>query len=323
MPSFPPRKGNSTRKRYGAFTKPAPRQYPHQWNWDAAVIALGLSHFDLPRALQEIRSLLAGQWKDGMVPHILYHTGASDYLPDPDFWQTQGSPDAPALQTSGITQPPLAATVVRMIHERTPAPDFVREVFPGLLRWHRWFHTARDADGSGLACLIHPWESGTDDSPRWLQAIAGITPVDLPPYRRRDTDPRFRVAAAAPGRLRPLHPPGERLSHQPLRSTRRCSKNRLSSSRMSSPIRSSTAPTSTCARWRWRLASRRPRSTAGSTRRGRSFPAASGTKSAGCSSTTICAPGRRSGSAPGRSSPRSTPALPPRSRRAAWSRSTC
>jgi len=171
----------------GIFTKPGPRQYPHQWNWDAALIALGLSHFDLPRALLEIRSLLSGQWKNGMVPHIIYHSGASDYFPDPDFWQAQNSPDAPALQTSGITQPPLLASVVRIIHQRTPIPDFVREVYPSLLRWHRWFHTQRDADGSHLACLVHPWESGTDDSPRWLQAIANITPIDLPPYCRRDT----------------------------------------------------------------------------------------------------------------------------------------
>lgn len=171
----------------GVFVKPGPRQYPHQWNWDAALVALGLSHFDLPRALLEIRSLLSGQWKDGMVPHILYHGGESDYFPDPGFWQTQGSPDAPALQTSGITQPPLAASVVRRIHTRAPAPGFVREVYPALLGWQRWFHTRRDADGSGLACLVHPWESGTDDSPRWLQAIASITPENLPPYRRRDT----------------------------------------------------------------------------------------------------------------------------------------
>jgi glycogen debranching enzyme len=171
----------------GAFTKPAPRQYPHQWNWDAAVIALGLSHFDLPRALDEIRSLLKGQWKDGMVPHIIYHTGRSDYFPDPDFWQTDGSANAPQVATSGITQPPLAASVLRAIHARTPVLEFIREVYPALLRWHRWFHTQRDADGSRLACLIHPWESGTDDSPRWLNAISRITPHDLPAYQRLDT----------------------------------------------------------------------------------------------------------------------------------------
>jgi len=171
----------------GEFTKPGPRQYPHQWNWDAALIALGLAHFDLPRALTEIRALLRGQWRDGMVPHILYHTGPSDYFPEPDFWQITTSPNAPALATSGLTQPPVLATVVRMIHARTPIHEFVRQVYPGLLRWHRWLHTARAIEGTALACIIHPWESGTDDSPRWLRAMDDIIPRELPPYRRRDT----------------------------------------------------------------------------------------------------------------------------------------
>src|SRR5688500_5419386 len=57
----------------GIFTKPGPHQYPHQWNWDSALIALGFSHFDLPRAQSEIRALLSGQWKDGMLPHVVYH----------------------------------------------------------------------------------------------------------------------------------------------------------------------------------------------------------------------------------------------------------
>jgi hypothetical protein len=65
--------------------------------------------------------------------------------------------------------------------------DFVQEVYPALLRWHRWLHTARDADGSGLACIIHPWESGTDDSPRWLDVLAAIEPKALPEFQRGDT----------------------------------------------------------------------------------------------------------------------------------------
>jgi len=177
----------------GGFTKPGPRQYPHQWNWDSAVIALGLSHFDLPRALTEIRSLIGGQWRDGMIPHVVYHDRPSDYFPDPAFWQTENSLHAPAVATSGITQPPLLATVIRQIHARTPIPEFVREVYPALLRWHRWLLTARDADGSGLVCIIHPWESGTDDSPRWLNPLADITPTDVPVFKRGDTT---HVAAA-------------------------------------------------------------------------------------------------------------------------------
>lgn len=180
----------------GGFTKPGPHQYPHQWNWDSALIALGLSHFDLPRGLAEIRALLSGQWRNGMIPHLVYHRESNHYFPDPGFWQIEGNPDAPPVATSGITQPPLLATVVRRIHERTPIPAFVAEVYRPLLAWHRWLHTARDADGTGLACLIHPWESGTDDSPRWLAALANITPTDVPTYRRRDT--RHVAAAERP-----------------------------------------------------------------------------------------------------------------------------
>lgn len=171
----------------GVFTKPGPHQYPHQWNWDSALIALGFSYFDLPRAQLEIRSLLSGQWLDGMLPHVVYHNVPSDYFPHAGFWEIESSPQAPGVPTSGITQPPLLATILRRMHARQPMPDFIREVYPALLSWHRWLHTARDADGSKLACIIHPWESGTDDSPRWLEVLAAIEPQALPEFTRGDT----------------------------------------------------------------------------------------------------------------------------------------
>lgn len=182
----------------GLFTKPGPNQYPHQWNWDSALIALGLSHFDLPRAQLEIRSLLSGQWQDGMLPHVVYHQTASDYFPPASFWQIENSPHAPESSTSGITQPPLLATVIRSMHSRRPMPDFVNEAYPALLRWHRWLHTARDADGSGLVSIIHPWESGTDDSPRWLDLLAAIQPENIPEFQRGDT--RYVPAIERPHR---------------------------------------------------------------------------------------------------------------------------
>jgi hypothetical protein len=66
------------------------------------------------------------------------------------------------------------------------------------LHWHRWLHTARDADGSGLACIIHPWESGTDDSPRWLHLFESIQPEALPEFQRGDT--RYVAATERPNR---------------------------------------------------------------------------------------------------------------------------
>ncbi len=203
----------------GEFTKPSPRQYPHQWNWDSAFIALGLAHFDLPRAFAEVRSLLRAAWRDGMVPHIVYPTGASDYFPPPEFWQTENLPHAGTVPSSALTQPPILTTVVRQIghapgiteHENGSPPDsagrahlaFLREVYPRLLAWHRWLHAARDADGTGLPCLVHPWESGMDNSPLWARALDRITARDLPPFKRRD------IVHVAPEE-RPLAPDYER-----------------------------------------------------------------------------------------------------------------
>ncbi|MBI5649114.1 MAG: glycoside hydrolase [Chloroflexi bacterium] len=179
----------------GEFTKPSPRQYPHQWNWDSAFIALGLAQFDLPRAFAEVRALLRAQWRDGMVPHIIYPTGASDYFPPPEFWQTENLARAGDIPSSALTQPPILSTIVRMIQNNSQFAIHNSELrtlranyeFSQLLAWHRWLHTARDADGTGLPCLIHPWESGMDNSPLWADALDRITPENLPPFQRRDT----------------------------------------------------------------------------------------------------------------------------------------
>ncbi len=203
----------------GEFTKPAPRQYPHQWNWDSAFIARGLAHFDLPRALAEVCALLRAQWRDGMMPHIIYPNGASDYFPPPEFWQTENLPRAGAIPSSALTQPPILTTVVRALCDEwrmargengdprhsahATRHAFLRDVYPRLLAWQRWLHTARDADGTGLPCLIHPWESGMDNSPLWVDGLDRITPSDLPPFKRRDL---VHVAADE----RPLAPDYER-----------------------------------------------------------------------------------------------------------------
>ncbi len=175
----------------GSYTRPAPGQYPHQWNWDSAFIAIGLSHFDEERARQEIRSLLRGQWRSGMIPHIIYHQPSSEYFPDATFWQTENCPDASGdVCTSGITQPPVLATAVRAVYERSTgravARAFLEEVFPALLAYHRWLYRERDPLGEGLVAIVHPWESGLDDSPRWAGIMDAITPASRPAYRRTD-----------------------------------------------------------------------------------------------------------------------------------------
>ena len=101
----------------GLITKAAPTLYPHQWSWDAAFNAIGLAAVDLPRARLELDSLFAGQWRGGMVPHIVFDPSADGYWPGPAQWQcarfNEDAPAAPA--TSGIIDPPVHAIAVDRI----------------------------------------------------------------------------------------------------------------------------------------------------------------------------------------------------------------
>ncbi len=171
----------------GGFTVPTSGLYPFQWLWDAGFTALGWATFDEPRAWQELEVLFRGQWSDGMLPHIVFHKFEPTYFPGPEVWGTKHDP-----MTSGITQPPVIATVARMMLEsakdQTLAMTALKNLYPKMLAFHRWLHTARDPNNTGLVSIVHPWEAGCDNSPAWDEALARV-PVDpnLAPYKRRDT----------------------------------------------------------------------------------------------------------------------------------------
>jgi neutral trehalase len=54
-------------------------------------------------------------------------------------------------------------------------------------RWHQWFYRCRDPQGTGLVALLHPWESGRDNSLDWVDALAAVPADNVGPYQRRDT----------------------------------------------------------------------------------------------------------------------------------------
>jgi len=180
----------------GTWTRASPTLYPHQWSWDSAFIAIGLAHLDTVRAAGEIRSLLDHQWENGKIPHIVFNPEAppESYFPGPEHWASAAAaPDVPAM-TSGLCQPPvhaLAALRILQIAEArgegaARAREFLAEVYPKLLAWHRYLATARDPEGSGLVTIYHPWESGTDNSPRWTGALERVEVGKIPDYERAD-----------------------------------------------------------------------------------------------------------------------------------------
>jgi glycogen debranching enzyme len=168
----------------GTFFRPGRDLYPHQWNWDSALIAIGLAGVDPARGRAEVRSLLRGQWKDGMVPHIVFHVPNPDYSPGPELWGSAACSGAPAVATSGITQPPVLATAIRALHEADPDSGFLEEVVPALERWHCWLHATRGNE-DGLVVVLHPWEAA-DNSPRFDAALARIAIDESTTIERTD-----------------------------------------------------------------------------------------------------------------------------------------
>jgi glycogen debranching enzyme len=172
----------------GGYTVPTDRLYPFQWNWDSAFVAMGFATFDVDRAYRELERLIEGQWDDGMIPHIVFHAPSDTYFPGPDVWGTRHR-----IPTSGITQPPVFGMALRHVYEAAVASGMAdaegrtRALFQAALRSHRWWLEARDLEGLGLVAILHPWESGSDNSPAWDEALARVPTTTTTVIRRKDT----------------------------------------------------------------------------------------------------------------------------------------
>ncbi|MGI8574858.1 MAG: MGH1-like glycoside hydrolase domain-containing protein [Egibacteraceae bacterium] len=135
------------------YTSPNAETYPWLWLWDSCFHALVWAEVGDARCVQELSSVFAYQAEDGFVPHM-------GYAPEPEaageLWGRQGA--------SVITQPPMYGHTARELTRRgfrlsDELIAAVREACAFL--WER-----RRAE-NGLISVVHPWEGGTDDSPRW------------------------------------------------------------------------------------------------------------------------------------------------------------
>jgi hypothetical protein len=163
----------------GSHTLPSTGLYPHQWSWDSAFIAVGLRHVAPARAQLELESLTRGQWADGRIPQIVYDVRRDDdYAPGASFWASSRISPPPPVPTAGLVQPPNHAWAAWLVHEADPASStergFLPRLYPRLAAWHEYLRTRRDRGGRGLASVIHPWESGMDNSPLWDEALEPV-----------------------------------------------------------------------------------------------------------------------------------------------------
>lgn len=169
----------------GHYTVPTHGLYPFQWNWDSCLVALGQRHFDENRAWQELETLFAHQWDDGMVPHIIFHEKDEGYFPGPDVWGTNRT-----TPTTGITQPAVAGLALTRLYNDAKDQELAnakaRALIGAVDRWHSWFYRCRDPQGTGLVALIHPWEAGRDNSVDWDEPFERVPTDGVEPFQRRD-----------------------------------------------------------------------------------------------------------------------------------------
>jgi len=116
-------------RRY-SYTCPSPHSYPFQWFWDSCFHAIALTHFDLDRAKNELRSLLQGAQPDGFIPHII-------------FWQ----PDEKVManQTLRLRTPYLSASI------QPPPRNSTASAWDGrrCASSERWARLSREAVNQG------------------------------------------------------------------------------------------------------------------------------------------------------------------------------
>ncbi len=143
------------------YTAPNTDVYPWLWLWDSCFHSIVWAELGSPvRALAEIESVLALQDQSGFVPHMGYRLDPGRAV---EIWGRSGS--------SSITQPPMYGhTLAELTRRGLDVSDrLVDRAVLGL----RFLLEDRRRTTDGLITVVHPWETGCDDSPRWDDLCPG------------------------------------------------------------------------------------------------------------------------------------------------------
>ncbi len=122
------------------------------WAWDSWKHAAALAFIDPHLAENQILAMFDYQTKDGMIPDVIYADSSENNLRN--------------------TKPPLAVWAAYKVFQENSDTNFIRKIYPKLVRYHYWFFKHRDVnknvlceygsnDGTALAAK---WESGMDNA---------------------------------------------------------------------------------------------------------------------------------------------------------------
>lgn len=125
------------------------------WSWDSWKQAYALVNFAPELAKSNILSMFDFQNDRGMIADCVYFNDSDNNWRD--------------------TKAPLAAWAVWEIYKKTKDLEFVRTMYPKLVKYHRWWYQYRDSNKNGLceygstdgSLIAAKWESGMDNAIRF------------------------------------------------------------------------------------------------------------------------------------------------------------
>lgn len=129
------------------------------WGWDSWKHAVALARFAPELAKDQVRTMFDYQTPDGMIIDCIYSDASENNERD--------------------SKPPLAAWAVDEIFKATGDSSFVKEMYPKLVKYYKWWFTHRDHNNNGIcefgACdgtlEAAAWESGMDNAIRFDDAV--------------------------------------------------------------------------------------------------------------------------------------------------------
>lgn len=129
------------------------------WGWDSWKHAVALARFAPDLAKDQVRAMFDYQTPEGMIIDCIYSDASENNARD--------------------SKPPLAVWAVDEIYKATGDTAFVKEMYPKLLHYYKWWFTHRDHNNNGIcefgACdgtlEAAAWESGMDNAIRFDDAV--------------------------------------------------------------------------------------------------------------------------------------------------------
>ena len=116
--------------RDGVIPSHSNRNFNGFWAWDSWKHATALAHFAPQLAKDQVRAMFDYQAEDGMISDNVFSDKKRNNYRD--------------------TKPPLAVWAVMEIYKETKDVDFLKEMFPKLAKYNRWWFLNRDHDKNGI-----------------------------------------------------------------------------------------------------------------------------------------------------------------------------